>query len=64
MNVERLTRRSRLHLARVTADVREADRMNGPARRERLRGAARQLMQAGFVDLAKDVRRRARGGGA
>jgi hypothetical protein len=44
--------------------VREADRMNGPARRERLRGAARQLMQAGFVDLAKDVRRRARGGGA
>ena len=63
MNAERLTRRSRLHLARVAADLREAERMDGPARRERLRGAARQFMQAGCHDLARDVRRRARGGG-
>jgi hypothetical protein len=62
MNVERLTRRSRLHLSRVAAELREADRLHGPARRERLRGAARQFMQAGFHDLARDVRRRARGG--
>lgn len=65
MNVKRLTPASRLarHLSRAHAVAREADRMNGPARRERLRGAARQLMQAGFHDLAKDVRHRARGGG-
>jgi len=64
VNVERLTRRSRLHLMRVQAAVQEADRVRGPCRRALLRGAARQFMQAGFHDLAKDVRRRARGGGA
>jgi hypothetical protein len=64
MNVERLTAASRLgrHVARASAAAREAERMNGPARRERLRGAARRLMQAGFHDLARDVRRQARGG--
>jgi hypothetical protein len=64
MNVERLTAASRLgrHVARTNEAAREAERMNGPARRERLRGAARQLMQAGLHDLARDMRRRARGG--
>ena len=64
MNVKRLTPASRLarHLSRAHEAARESERMNGPARRERLRGAARQLMQAGFHDLARDMRRRARGG--
>jgi hypothetical protein len=50
------------HLARVEADVRQADRLHGRQREAVLRGAARHFMQAGFHDLAKDVRRRARGG--
>jgi negative regulator of sigma E activity len=48
------------HLARVTADLRQADRLHGRQRESVLRGAARQFMQAGFHDLAKDVRRQAR----
>ena len=63
MNVERLTETgSRLgrHLARVQADLRQADRLRGSHRETILRVAARQFMQAGFHDLAKDVRRRAR----
>jgi hypothetical protein len=62
VNVERLTRRSRLHLSRVREVVQEAERLHGPHRRALLRGAARHFMQAGFHDLARDVRRRARGG--
>jgi hypothetical protein len=63
VNVERLTETgSRLgrHLARVQADLRQADRLRGSRRGTVLRGAARQFMQAGFHDLAKDVRRQAR----
>jgi hypothetical protein len=65
VNAERLTTtNSRLgrHLARVRADVQEAGRLHGPQRQAVLRGAARQFMQAGFHDLAKDARHRARGG--
>jgi hypothetical protein len=65
VNPKRLTdTNSRLgrHLSRVRADVQEAARLHGPQRRALLRGAARQFMQAGFHDLARDVRRRARGG--
>ncbi len=65
MNVERLRNtRSAVgrHLGRVQAAVQQADRLRGPQRRVLLRGAARHFMQAGFHDLAKDVRRRARGG--
>jgi len=50
------------HLARVKADLRQADRLHGRQREAVLRGAARGFMQAGFHDLAKDVRRRARKG--
>ena len=67
MNVERLTDMgSRLgrHLARVQEDLRRAEQLHGPQRQAVLRGAARQFMQAGFHDLARDTRRRARGGGA
>jgi lipopolysaccharide biosynthesis regulator YciM len=63
VNVERLTETgSRLgrHLARVQADLRQADRLRGSQRETVLRGAARQFMQAGFHDLARDVRRQAR----
>ena len=63
MNVERLKNtRSTLgrHLARVEADLRQADRLHGRQRETVLRGAARGFMQAGFHDLAKDVRLRAR----
>jgi len=60
VNVDRLTRRSRLHLARVQADVRAADRLGDRQRQIVLRGAARQLTQGGFHDLARDIRRQAR----
>lgn len=63
MNVERLKNtRSALgrHLARVEADLQQADRLHGRQREAVLRGAARGFMQAGFHDLAKDVRRQAR----
>jgi negative regulator of sigma E activity len=49
------------HLARVEADVRQAERLHGQQREAVLRGAARHFMQAGFHHLAADVRRRARG---
>ncbi|GDX96176.1 hypothetical protein LBMAG47_18400 [Planctomycetia bacterium] len=65
VNANRLTNtNSRLgrHLSRAREDVQEAARLQGPQRRAILRGAARQFMQAGFHDLARDVRRRARGG--
>ena len=60
MNVERLTLRSRRHLSRVTADLQQADRLHGRQREAALRGAARQFMQAGFHDLARNARRQAR----
>lgn len=63
MNVERLSKTdSRLgrHLARAGADLRQADRLHGRQREAVLRGAARQFMQAGFHDLAKNVRQQAR----
>lgn len=63
MNVERLKNtRSAIgrHLARLSADLRRADGLHGRRREAVLRGAARQFMQAGFHDLAKDVRRQAR----
>ena len=63
MNVERLkTTRSAVgrHLARVGSHVQEAGRLHGRRREAVLRNAARHFMQAGFHDLAKDVRRRAR----
>ncbi|MGB8852868.1 MAG: hypothetical protein WCC69_04815 [Pirellulales bacterium] len=60
MNVERLTARSRRHLERVTADLRQAELLHGRRREAVLRGAARHFMQAGFHGLAKDVRRQAR----
>lgn len=65
MNAERLKNtRSALgrHLARVESDLRQADRLHGRRREAVLRGAARGFMQAGFHDLAKDVRRSIRGG--
>ena len=65
MNVERLKNtRSSLgrHLAQVEADLRQADRLHGRQREAVLRGAARGFMQAGFHDLAKDVRRSIRKG--
>ena len=60
MNVERLTARSRRHLERMQADLQKADQLHGRQREAVLRGAARGFMQAGFHDLAKDVRRLAR----
>ncbi len=63
MNVERLKNtRSAIgrHVARLEADLRQADRLHGRQREAVLRGAARGFMQAGFHDLAKDVRQRAR----
>jgi hypothetical protein len=63
VNVERLKNTKSAigrHLARVEADLRQADRLHGRQREAVLRGAARGFMQAGFHDLAKDVRRRAR----
>jgi negative regulator of sigma E activity len=65
VNVERLKNtRSSLgrHLAQVEADLRQADRLHGRQREAVLRGAARGFMQAGFHDLAKDVRRSIRKG--
>ena len=63
MNVERLKNtRSSLgrHLARVEAELREADRLRGRRREAVLRGAARDFMRAGFHHLARDVRRQVR----
>jgi len=63
VNVERLTdTASRLgrHLARVQADLQRAEQLHGPQRQAVLRGAARQFMQAGFHDLARNVRHEAR----
>ena len=62
MNAERLTPRSRRYLERARAEVKEAERVDGPRRRALLRGAARQFMHAGFHDFARDARRLARGG--
>ncbi len=65
MNVERLKNtRSAVarHLARVEANVREADRLHGRQREAVLRTAARGYMTAGFHHLAKDIRRSIRGG--
>jgi len=67
VNVERLKNTGSAlgrHLARVEAELRQADRLHGRRRETVLRGAARGFMQAGFHDLAKDVRRRARKGGS
>ncbi len=63
MNVERLKNTGSAvgrHLARVEADLRQAERLHGRQREAVLRGAARQFMQAGFHHLANDVRRQAR----
>jgi hypothetical protein len=63
VNVERLKNtRAAIgrHLARVEADLRRADGLHGRRREAVLRGAARQFMQAGFHDLAKDIRRQSR----
>ncbi len=63
MNVERLKNTGSAvgrHLARVESNVQEAGRLYGRRREAVLRNAARHFMQAGFYDLAKDVRRRAR----
>ena len=55
-----LTLRSRRHLERMKGELRVAERLNGPQRQAVLRGAARQLMQAGFHNLAKDIRQHTR----
>jgi hypothetical protein len=63
VNVERLKNtRSAIgrHLSRAESTVQEAGRLHGRQREAVLRGAARHFMQAGFHDLAKDIRRRAR----
>jgi len=63
VNVERLKNtRSAVgrHLARVEADLRQAERLHGRQREAVLRGAARHFMQAGFHHLAKDIRQQAR----
>ena len=65
MNVERLKNTGSAvgrHLARVEADLRQADRLHGRQREAVLRGAARDFMRAGFHHLAKDVRRSIRKG--
>lgn len=65
MNVERLKNtRSAIgrHLSRTESNVQEAVLLHGRQREAGLRGAARHFMQAGFHDLAKDVRRSIRRG--
>jgi len=62
MNLERLNTNSRLgrHVARLAVEVRGADRLSAPERRALLRGAARQFMQAGFHQTARELRRQTR----